>query len=186
VSGRPVDIPPGDRMQAFNANLTRRLFDVGVIIKAVDGVIQTLAGALLLFDASAVQGWIWVWINHRRPEQAGDLLARMLAKLAVALSSDTKTFAAYYLLGHGAVKVFLAVYLLRERMWAFPVAIAIFALFVVYQLHRFTLTHSISLLGLALLDAVVIALIWREWRLRAAGVPAPAPISLRRRVRAEV
>jgi uncharacterized membrane protein len=169
---------------ASNANLTRRLFDAGVIIKGIDGVIQTLAGALLLFDAGAIQTWIWVWISHRRPEQAGDLLARMLAKMAALLSTDTKTFAAYYLLGHGAVKVFLAVYLLRERMWAFPVSIAIFGLFVVYQLHRFTFTHSISLLGLALLDVVVIGLIWREWRLRAQGVPPPAPISLRRRSRA--
>src|SRR5436309_211909 len=108
-------------MRLTDANVTRRLFDAGVIIKGVDGAIQTLAGALLLFDASAVQSWIWVWINHRRPEQAGDFLARMLAKAAALLSTDTQTFAAYYLLGHGAVKVFLAVYLLRERMWAFPV-----------------------------------------------------------------
>ena len=173
-------------MQASNANLTRRLFDAGVIIKGIDGVIQTLGGALLLFNAGAIQTWIWVWISHRRPEQAGDLLARMLAKMAALLSTDTKTFAAYYLLGHGAAKVFLVVYLLRERMWAFPVSIAIFSLFVVYQLHRFTFTHSISLLGLALLDIVVIGLIWREWRLRAQGVPPPAPMTLRRRSRAEV
>ena len=41
-------------------------------------------------------------------------------------------------------------------------------LFVVYQLHRFSATHAVGLLVLSVFDLLVIALIWREWRLVAA------------------
>jgi uncharacterized membrane protein len=40
----------------------------------------------------------------------------------------------------------------------------VFAVFVVYQLHRFTVTHAILLIPLSLFDLVVIGLIWLEYR----------------------
>jgi len=161
-------------MTVSNVNLIRRLFDIGVILKGIDGALQTVVGLLLLLKADAIRGWLWMWISHRPGEKSGDLMATTLAKLAAILSSDTGTFAAYYLIGHGVVKVFLAVNLLRERMWAFPVSIVLFGVFTVYQFHRFTLTHSPTLFCLAVLDLVVIGLIVREWRLRAQGLPPPA------------
>ncbi|HVO90348.1 MAG TPA: DUF2127 domain-containing protein [Casimicrobiaceae bacterium] len=161
-------------MKQSHVTITRRLFDVGVMIKGVDGMIETVAGLLLLFRATALESWIWVWIAHRPGERHGDLLATLLARLATALESDARNFAIYYLIGHGVVKVFLAVSLLRERMWAFPISIAFFGLFVAYQLHRYALHHSPVLLGLALLDIAVIVLIAREWQLRGRGLPPPA------------
>lgn len=173
-----VAADPLATMILSNPVLVRRLFDIGVIIKGIDGAIEAVAGCLLLFKADTLQTWIWMWIFHRPDEKSGDILARLLTHLADALSGDAKDFAVYYLVGHGVVKVFLAVNLLRERMWAFPVAIVFFGLFVVYQLHRYQLTNSLTLLGLALLDLVVIGLIWREWRLRAHGEPPPPPLRL--------
>jgi uncharacterized membrane protein len=52
----------------------------------------------------------------------------------------------------------------REKRWAFPVAIAVFLLFIVYQLYRFTLTHSPWLMLLTLFDVAVLWLIWNEYR----------------------
>jgi uncharacterized membrane protein len=153
--------------------VTSRLFDLGVMLKGIDGAIETLAGVLLLFRANALQSWIWMWIAHRPEDRHGDIVATLLARLATALDSDAGNFAVYYLLSHGVLKVFLAVNLLRERIWAFPVSIAFFGLFVAYQLHRYTRTHSPMLLALALLDVVVIALIAREWHLRSRGLAAP-------------
>ena len=160
-------------MSTPNVALIRRLFDIGVMIKGIDGAFEVVAGLLLLFKAGMLETWIWMWISHRPEEKSGDLIAALLARFAEMLSSDTKSFAVYYLIGHGVLKVFLAFNLLRERMWAFPVSIVFFGLFVIYQLHRFTHTHSLLLLTLSLVDVVVIGLIWREWRLRAQGLPPP-------------
>lgn len=165
-------------MKPVEPLVVRRLFDIGVIIKGIDGALETVVGCLLLLKADTLQTWIWMWIEHRPGEKGGDVLATLLVRLADMMSGDAKAFAVYYLVGHGVVKIFLAVNLLRERMWAFPVSIAFFGVFVVYQLHRYYLTNSLTLLGLALLDVVVIGLIWREWRLRAHGMPPPAPLRL--------
>jgi uncharacterized membrane protein len=151
---------------------TRRLFDLGVIIKGIDGVLELIVGVLLLFRAERFRDYISVWIAHELALEPGDHMARLLHKMATWLSSDTTTFAAIYLLGHGVIKVFLAVNLLRERMWAFPVSMAFLALFVVYQLRRYTHTHSITLLVLAIVDVLVIAIVWREWILRREGLSA--------------
>ena len=149
--------------------LTRRLFDAGVIIKGIDGVAEIVVGVLLLFRATTLESWVYLWLAHESALERGDLLSRGLEKLAAMLSSEARTFAIIYLIGHGVLKVFLTVNLLRERMWAFPVSIAFYGLFVAYQLNRFVRTHGPLLLALLLIDLVVIALIWREWRMRSAS-----------------
>ena len=83
----------------------------------------------------------------------------------------SRHFASAYLIGHGVLKIFLAVTLLRERLWAFPTALSVLAIFVAYQLHRFVRTHSIVLLALTVVDLVVMVLIWREYRSRLESVP---------------
>jgi uncharacterized membrane protein len=40
----------------------------------------------------------------------------------------------------------------------------VFALFIMYQLYRFSFTHSVWLLVITILDMVVIWLTWREYK----------------------
>jgi uncharacterized membrane protein len=54
--------------------------------------------------------------------------------------------------------------LFRERLWAYPAAIVVFALFIAYQMYRYALGPSISMLVLSVLDVIVIALTWLEYR----------------------
>jgi uncharacterized membrane protein len=56
------------------------------------------------------------------------------------------------------------------------VSLVVFAAFIVYQLYRFTFTHSAFLIVLTVFDLIVMALVWHEWRYRRArGDFAPAP-----------
>ena len=48
-------------------------------------------------------------------------------------------FAAIYLLSHGVIKVVLVASLFRELLWAYPAAIVVFTLFIVYQLYPYAL-----------------------------------------------
>ena len=66
-------------------------------------------------------------------------------------------------MSHGAIKLWLIVGLLRERLWYCPTAIAVFGLFIVYQLHRVSFTHSAFLLFLTALDVLVIVLTWHDY-----------------------
>jgi len=58
----------------------------------------------------------------------------------------------------------LIIGLLREKLSYYPVAIAVFALFIAYQLYRFSFTHSIGLMLIAMVDVVVIGLTWHEYK----------------------
>ena len=51
-----------------------------------------------------------------------------------------------------------------EKLWYYPAAIVVFALFIVYQLHRFSFSHSVGLLLITLVDVVVIALACHEYK----------------------
>ena len=84
----------------------------------------------------------------------------------MSLTVDTEHFASIYLIAHGVAKLFIAWGLIREKLWAFPTALVVFGLFIVYQLYRFAHTHSITLALLITIDVVVCYLIWREYGFR--------------------
>jgi uncharacterized membrane protein len=100
-------------------------------------------------------------------EDPRDFIADYLVESAGQLSVSSQHFAALYLLSHGIIKSWLIVGLLRNKVWYYPIAIIVFILFVAYQIFRFQITHSIWLLAITAVDAVVIALTWHEyWYLR--------------------
>jgi len=48
-------------------------------------------------------------------------------------------------------------------LWAYPVAIGVFATFSVYQMYRYVIQPSGWLIALTVLDVIVILLTWAEW-----------------------
>lgn len=159
-----MDNPP------VNGSL-HRLFQVAVVMKGLDGVLEFIGGVLLLFvSPSALHRLVVVLTQHELAEEPDDWLVMTLRHAAESLSVETKHFASAYLIAHGILKVFLAASLWRERLWAFPLALYVLAIFVAYQLHRLARTHSTVLLALTVLDAAVMVLIWREYRSRTKAV----------------
>ncbi|HEX5418737.1 MAG TPA: DUF2127 domain-containing protein [Gammaproteobacteria bacterium] len=141
------------------------LFSIGVIAKGVDGALEILGGILLfILSPERINSIVRIVTEHELSEDPNDFVAHLLVQSLHHLSGGTKLFGAIFLLWHGAIKVWLVWALLRERWWAYPVAIIAFAAFVVYQLYRYTHTHSIWLIGLSILDAFVIALTWLEYK----------------------
>ena len=146
-----------------------RLFELAILIKGIDGALETLGGLLILFvPLHSLDTWVRWLVAHELIESR-DWLAEAARHLLDSLSLDTKKFASVYLVGHGLVKIFLVYALWREKLWAFPVALWFIALFAAYQCYRFTHTHSIALLIFALLDVCVAWFIWREYLARKAG-----------------
>ena len=144
-----------------------RLFLLAVVVKGIDGVLESIGGMLLLFvSPTALHRLVVALTQHELAEEADDWLVMTLRHAAASFSVETRHFASVYLIGHGILKVFLAASLLRERLWAFPLALSVLTIFVAYQLYRFGRTHSTVLLALTLLDMVVMLLIWREYRSR--------------------
>ena len=144
-----------------------RLFAAGVLIKGVDGVLETIGGILFMFvSPKALNSLVIFFTAHELSEDPDDWFATSLRHAVNNLSSDTKFFVSAYLVAHGLVKVFLAAGLLREKLWAYPAALWFLGIFILYQLYRFSHTHSLGLLALSALDLFVASLVWLEYRSR--------------------
>lgn len=118
----------------------------------------------LLRDQCRLQS-LTVWVTRKEfSEDPHDLIANLLLPSVEHLSGSDQVFAGVYLLVHGVVKLWLVIGLLRGRLSFYPVSLAVFALFIAYQLYRYGFTHSAWLLVLNGLDLVVIFLTWHEYR----------------------
>jgi uncharacterized membrane protein len=143
------------------------LFAAGVLIKGVDGVLETIGGILFMFvDPKALNSLVISFTAHELSEDPDDWFAATLRHVVQNLSSDTKLFVSAYLVAHGLIKVFLVAGLLRKKLWAYPAALWFLGIFISYQLYQFTHTHSLGLLALSAFDLFVAAMVWLEYRSR--------------------
>ena len=141
-------------------------FRVSVILKGLHALSE-IAGGLLFYAVSAptVLRWVNLLTQEELTEDPRDFIATHLISAAQHLTGATQSFYAFYLVSHGLIKVALVAGLLREKLVAYPLSLAALGAFVVYQLFRYSYTHSFGLILLTIFDLVVIVLVWQEWRL---------------------
>ena len=142
-----------------------RLFEIGIIFKGLDGILETIGGLLLLAVTPATINRLAEWLTqHELSEDPHDFIASHLLGYAHGLTGSAVTFAAVYLLLHGITKIVLVAALLRNQMWAYPWMIGFLLIFIVYQLYRIVLSPTFGLTALTIFDAIIVWLTWREWR----------------------
>lgn len=140
-------------------------FDISLWFKGIFAFGEIVSGIATFFVSKDILLFAVLLLTQAEfAEDPHDFIANYLLHAAQNLSIGAQTFAAVYLLAHGVIKLWLIVGLLRKKLWYYPIAIAVFALFILYQMYRFTFTHSILLLFITVVDAIVIALTWHEWR----------------------
>jgi len=93
-----------------------------------------------------------------------DFIANYLLQGAQNLSAGSLRFVAFYLVSHGVIKLWLIIGLLRKKLWYYPTAMIVFGSFIIYQLYRFSFTHSLLLLFITGVDVIVIWLTWHEYK----------------------
>lgn len=141
------------------------VFEWSLWLKAVLALSEIVAGLAAYFVPQPLFLTFVLWVTKSEfAEDPHDLVANFLLHAVQNISVGTQKFAAVYLLAHGVVKLWLIVGLLRERLGYFPVSIAVFGLFIVYQVYRYTFTHSVWLLLITALDLVIIVITWHEYR----------------------
>ena len=142
-----------------------RFFEIALLLKALFAVGEIVAAiGVYVVPLDTVAELVGAVTRAELTRHPHDIVAGHLAIWAHNLSVGTKHFVALYLLSHGAVKLWVIIGLMRERLWYYPVALVLFMLFIVYQLHRYALTHAVSLILITIIDLVVVALTWHEYR----------------------
>ncbi len=158
--GPPAGLSPG----------LDRAFRIGLLLKAADGVLEVVAGALLLIvRPSTIDRIAHALTAHELSEDPHDRIAQFLLHTTGQLSSGATLFAAVYLLSHGVSKVVLVALVLRDKLWAYPWLIALLGAFIAYQLYILILVKfSWSLAGLTVFDVFLVWLTWREYQAKRA------------------
>jgi uncharacterized membrane protein len=146
-----------------------RTFEISIILKGLDGVLELIGGVLLLVVSPATINRLVVTVTqHELSEDPHDVIATHLVDASQRLTGSTVMFGAIYLLAHGIVKVVLVGALLRDKLWAYPWLIVVLVGFAGYQVYRIALHPTVGLIALTVFDLFVAWLTWREYRKRRA------------------
>lgn len=147
------------------ACLREFLFRASVLLKGLDALLEIVGGvAAWMVSPSLIVRVVGFLTQDEIREDPHDLVANCLRHAASRFTLGSKYFLAVYLLGHGIVKLFVVLALLKNKLWGYPAALIVFGGFVVYQIYRFTLTGGIGLIALSIVDLVVMWFIWLEYR----------------------
>jgi uncharacterized membrane protein len=140
-------------------------FEISIIAKGFIALVQTIAGVAVFFISQSF--WLRVIKALTEDELAPDshdFIREILVSGAHALSVGPRFFIGFYLASHGLIKGLLILALLKKKLWAYPLAMAVFGLFIVYQMYQYVFhSHSVWLILLSVLDVLVILLTWHEY-----------------------
>ncbi len=143
----------------------RKLFDAGIILKLIDGLVQTAAGlAFWLAGPAAINRLLRGLTATELAEDPSDFVANSLIRLG-HIPATSGSFVVLFLLSHGITKIFIATNLLKNRLWAYPLGLILFTGFGVYQTVAYWRTPTLTISVLTILDFLVVALTWHEYRL---------------------
>jgi uncharacterized membrane protein len=141
------------------------VFRISIIIKGIDGLIETIGGLLLLIATPAsIQHLADNLTRHELSTDPHDFIATFIMHSAHNLTATSTIFGAIYLLAHGLIKIGLVIALLYNKLWAYPAMLVVLLIFIVYQLIRLNQGFSWGLTILTVFDGFVFIMTWLEGR----------------------
>lgn len=130
--------------------LFNKLFQTSILLKGINGLLQTLGGIFLLLSHSTIISKAAVYITHTE----------------LSINPDNlRYWVALYLLINGTTKICLVIAIMQKRFWAFPLSMALLGCFILFQIYRLSFNHSPELVILIVFNIFVIGLLKRQYEL---------------------
>ena len=149
----------------FSEKYIHAFFDLSLWFKGFFAVSEIIVGiATYVVTKQDLLSLIYWAIGDDLATDPHDLVANTLLHYVQNLSISGQNFAAFYLLSHGIIKLWIITGLLRGKLFYYPAALVVFGLFIVYQIYRYSFTHSVWLLVITAFDMAIVALTWHEYK----------------------
>lgn len=146
-------------------NLVNIGFYGGLALKAIYAAVEFANGILLMvLNHAQLNTLIKLIALPELREDPQDIAMNYFIKLGKNLSINSQHSAALYLLLHGSTKLMVIWLLLRKRLWAYPLAVIVFGLFVLYEMYSYIHSSSVLLLLSVIMDILIIVLIVMEYK----------------------
>ena len=142
-------------------------FFVAIAIKGLDGFLEAVAGLIFAIAGSQRVYDFALWATA--PELEHHPASRAVHAIrhgAYGITHASHRFVITYLLIHGLIKLALVVNLMIERLWVFPVSVALLLGFIAVMGVKLSHHWSNWLFAFAMFDVITVALVAHEWRMR--------------------
>lgn len=145
-------------------HIKSEVFTGSIILKGINGIIESIGGLILLFtNSQVISRYLKLIFNHELENDPSDKVVNFLINYFQNISQHTQVFAATYILLHGIMNLFLFSMVWKKKIHAYPIVVVIMSLLVIYQIIRFSHTHSVILFVITLVDMLIIYLIADEY-----------------------
>lgn len=160
-----MDILPATKVEREKDILW--LFDLTLILKAVNGVFEMLGAALILaVPPTSVLRLVEFLTGGELTQDPDDPIISTIRDAAQSFAVHTHYFLAAYLALHGLVKILLVVGIFRGKRLAYPLLVIALLIFGSYEAYRGFLHHETLLQFFAAFDLLVLVLTIHEYRRR--------------------
>jgi len=147
-----------------NTDIYDLLFRVGMGWRILYGSLRLILGFILLrLIGTPLSEIFYKVMSHELIEDPTDLLVQTASPLLQHLSFTVTYFIAAYLIFWGVIDILLSINLLKHKVWVFPISIYLIVIFVIYEIYRFSYTHSLVLASIIIIDIVLVWLIRKEY-----------------------
>jgi uncharacterized membrane protein len=147
-------------------NLFDKIFEYGILIKGIDGVIEAVTAIALIFlSPHRLQGLVILATHRELAHDPSDFISNFLIHASQQFTNSARLFFIVYLAIHAAIKIVSVVGLLRNKMWAYPFSLIALGLLTLYQIYDIIFgSGSFFVILLTIFDIAILALIWREFQ----------------------
>lgn len=136
----------------------------GLALKAVNAALEIIGGFLLaILTPDGLSHLIRIIALPELSEDPSDPVMNYLISLGQSFSNGTQNSVALYMLLHGLTKLVVIWLLWKKKLWAYPLAMVIFGLFIGYETYGYFHSQSLLILLIAALDAAILVLIILEY-----------------------
>lgn len=141
------------------------LFDLGLIIKGLNGLLECIGGVILFsISSESITNALKYIFQYELVQDPADFLVNYLLNISQNLSLGGQSFWAAYLLVHGIVKLGIVACLLHKKSWSYILGGSVLSILVIYEILKFTQTHSVFLFLIAFIDITLIILLMFEYK----------------------
>ena len=143
-----------------------QLFRISVFLKGAMSLLEIVGGTLFLVIPPQTITALGVFLTEDAlSDNPNSFIASHVLHAALTYSHTLALFAGFYLISRGIIKLGLVYALLKNYIWAYPAALAVLGLFVVYQTWDILTRHSLIIGLITVFDLIVMYFIWREYKI---------------------
>lgn len=146
-------------------SLFDKVFEGGILLKGLSGLLEFLGGLLVLFVSPAsIHNFLTFVTQRELLEDPHDIFSNLLLHSTQHLGDGSRTFIIVYLWIHAAIKLIAVIGILRNQLWAYPFSLIMLGLLMLYQFYVIIFVQpTIGMILLTIFDVIILGFIWLEY-----------------------